>query len=344
MTSYEGASIEMLTVSTSVNPLSDPADFSGIAVASGGVIRGQSLMPVSGKADVDLWNDPIMVPKDGSVTFQLWAKATMVFPSTVNPGGEGIARSGDSPALGIASDLVTGEWTDAYLGNLNVRATGQNSVERLYAAKGAAMGNPMTLRKSVPFIVKQSLYSTTLANIDQDLIKFQVAADSAGPIAIRQFRFSVPKSSGVSLSGYKLRRGSMDLPSTDVWFNINIPDQDSMIVKFTQDELITGSGNVYTVHAVVSGAVSGSWITTSLVQADPEPTPVTGFIAGCYPAGMWVSVSPIHTDEMQYGCEPLGILWSDLSELPHDPYGNESGDWTNDALVQNTVLVQTLSN
>ncbi len=296
---YENISLDRIAVlaSATAGLTADNADFSAIAIASNGAVLGQGVLSsgATGTKDIDLSASPVMVPKDGSVQFQLWAKLSSVqASSTVSGATTGVARSGNAPAMGLNSSSTVGEWNANYSGKLNIRATGQASGERVYAADGAAFGNAQILRKTQPVVTKQSLSSTTLANIDQDLLKFQVAADSAGSVALKQVVFKVSinncSSCNVSLSNFRMRRNSSDIDTntyavtegdgTDLKTG-SMSSSSNQYVIFSmqpgQEESISGSGNVYTMHATVSGAGAGSSVTFTFYR-DPTAPVVTGYL------------------------------------------------------------------
>lgn len=355
---------------------SDNAVYAAIAVASGGAVKGQDILGAgtTGTKDISLANNKIVVPKDGSVQFQLWAKLSNVMSSSsVSGATTGVHRSGMTPTLGLKNGLMTGEWDSNYFQSTNIRATGQSSGERVYASStNATHGNGMVTRKSKPTVTKQSLSSTTLANIDQDLIKFQVAADAAGSIALKQVMFSISKTSATTLSSFRVRKGSTDMALGDFAINYSSStgtgedietgtglgvEQNSgfIIVSFTNEESVSGSGNVYTLHATVSGAVSGQNVSLSFLR-DPTTSVVTGYLISNVGYGSNLATSTdiynISTNAAPsaavYGnVNATGtFLWSDVSEVPHSTAVGSSGgsrDWTNDVYIEDVSQSQTLS-
>lgn len=368
---YEVVNIDRLAVlaSSTSGLVADNADYAMVAVASNGAVKGMDSLSAgaTGTKDIDLTTNNIVVPKDGSVQFQLWAKLSAVQASgSVGGATTGVSRSGHAPALGLMSSSTGSEWNIAdygYGSKLNVRSTGAASGERIYAATGAAHGNIMVLRKTQPIVTKQSLSSTTLANIDQDLVKWQVAADSAGSVAWKQVIFSFSKSAAVALSNFRLRRGATDLDTAVYSINNGTTTIDLLTgslgagvnsgyivvsMKPGQEESISGSGNVYTLHATVSGAASGQNVTLSFLRDSTNPV-VTGYLAnGAF--GVFVNNTSIfHIDT---GVSPTAaaatgtFVWADNSEVPHSSALGTAGgsrDWTNDLYVQDLSQSQTLS-
>ncbi|MFA5935817.1 MAG: hypothetical protein WC787_03115 [Patescibacteria group bacterium] len=353
---------------------SDNAVFAMIAVASGGAVKGSDILSAgtTGTKDVDLSNNKVVVPKDGSVQFQLWGKLSNIqSSSSVSGATTGVHRSGMQATLGLNSGLVSGEWDSNYFQSVNIRATGQASGERVYASStNATHGNGMVTRKTKPTVTKQSLSSTTLANIDQDLMKFQVAADAAGSIALKQVMFSISKTSALTLSNFRVRKGSTEMALgefavnyasttgglTDIETGSVATTQNSgtVIVSFTNEESISGSGNVYTLHATVSGATSGQNVSLSFLR-DSSSSVVTGYlVSNTYFGSNFSSSTDIyHVDTAVAPESGVGagnatgtFLWSDVSEVPHSTAVGTSGgsrDWTNDVYIEDVSQSQTLS-
>lgn len=361
----------------------DDADFSAIAVAQGGAVKGQDVLPsgATGTKDIDLTVNPITVPKDGSVQFQIWGKlANVQASSTVGGATAGVARSGHAPAVGLRKGISGGEWDSNYIsstncptaGNqcLNIRSTGVASGERVYADQGASHGNLMALRKTQPIVTKQSLSSTTLANIDMDLLKFQVAADSAGSIAWKQAVIDFSKTSGVTLTNFRLRRGATDLNTSVYAITSATSGADlttgsgltttstsgSIVVSFApgQEEAISGSGNVYTIHATVSGAVAGQNVSLTFRRETNTTSVVGGYLTNNPISTFATSTNVFHIDTgVTAAAQGSGLagfmgtfLWSDNSEVPHSSALGTAGgsrDWINDTFVQDLSQSQTVS-
>ena len=365
---YEAIALDRIALyaSSTAGLTGDNADFAAVAIAMNGAVKGEGLFSsgATGTKDIDLSANPITVPKDSSVNFQVWVKlAGVQASSSVSGATTGVSRSGHTPAVGLTNNLQTGEWSSSYASKENIRATGLASGERLYTASGSAHGNAMVLRKSMPIVTKQSLSSATLSNTDQDLIKWQIAADSAGSIAWKQVIFQVTKSDGVTLTNFRLRRGGTDVALAD-YSIVNgsstadletgsiisgITDSTFVVVAMTGEESISGSGNVYTLHATVSGAASGRSVTTSFYRDATNPI-VTGYLlatTGFGGLGSDAGIFSIDTSVAPGGADATGtFVWADFSEVPHSSaVGGSSGsrDWTNDLYVSDLSQTQTLS-
>ncbi|MCR4256301.1 MAG: hypothetical protein NUW08_01200, partial [Candidatus Uhrbacteria bacterium] len=195
---YEAIELSKLTVTSTGVAANFVAQ--GIAIAQDGAVKGTATLSsgVSTFKDVELVT-PIVVPKDGSVTFQVWGKLSNTVASATVSGATAAPRSGNLMNLGIAGNIQTGDWNSNYASQLNVLANGQASGDRLYAtttagANQGSSGNQFVLRKSKPVVTRQALSTTTLtAGLDMDLYKFQVSADSAGSIALKKISFNWSK-------------------------------------------------------------------------------------------------------------------------------------------------------
>ncbi|MDQ7815057.1 MAG: hypothetical protein RDU25_04620 [Patescibacteria group bacterium] len=364
---YENIEIDRIAIlASSTNGMSaDSADFVAVAIAKDGAVVGQDTLSsgATSSKDIDLTANKIVVPKDGSVQFQVWTKLSSVQASgSVSGATTGVARSGHAPALGVNTGLQNNDWDSNYVAKMNMRSTGAASGERVYAASGASHGNAMIMRKTMPVVTKQSLSSTTLANIDQDLMKFQVSADSAGSVAWKQATFSFSKSSAVALTNFRLRRGATDL-DTGVYAITNATSGADLVsgslaagvnsgyvvvsLKPGQEESISGSGNVYTLHATVSGAASGQNVTLSFYRDSTNPL-VTGYLVNSTAFGGFASSANVfHIDTAAAPSAAAAatgtFVWSDNSEIPHSSAAQTSRDWTNDLYVTDLSQSQTLS-
>ncbi len=359
---YEDMIIDRVAVSSTVG--GDNADFVQVAVATGGAVKGANTLPAGaiGKVDVDLTGNTITVPKDGSATFEIWAKLSSVqASSTVNGATTGVARSGHAPALGLLSNLQTGEWNASYASKLNIRTTGNASGERVYATSGATVGNTQILRKTKPVVTKQNLTNSVLSSGEVELYRVQVGADSAGSIALKQMSFQVSKSANVTAGSFRLYRGSTPVPASeytvvnatsgaDLYTGTVGAGVSSFItaVAFTGEDSINGSGNIYSLRATVSYTGTGNNITTSLYRDGTMPV-VTGYLVngavGTYANS--TSIFNLSTAATPGGAATnIGtFVWSDNSEVPHyNGVNPASRDWTNDVYVEDLAQSATLSN
>lgn len=364
---YEDVSIDRVAVlaSSTAGLHADNADIAAVAIAENGAVMGQDTLSAgaTGTKDIDLSASPIVVAKDHTIDFQVWVKlANVVASSSVSGATSGVARSGDAPAMGLMSGLTTGEWDSNYSGMLNVRSTGVASGERIYtSAAQATQGNSMIMRKTMPVVTLQSLSSTVLGNIQQDLIKFQVAADPSNSVDLKQVMFKVSLSGNVSLSNFRMRRGASDIQvgtysitegdGTDLTSG-SMTSSSNQFVVFTfsaaQKESISQSGNVYTLYANVAGANTGDSVQVQFYR-DPTAPVVTGYLLNSSAFdGLASSANIFNIDT---ALAPSGaaaatgtFLWSDNSETAqHSDLSQGSRDWTNDVYVQDLTQSQQLT-
>ncbi len=364
----ENVEIDLMTVTST----GLAANFTNIAIAQDGAVKGSAQLPAGAHTfkDIDLAGNKMVVPKDNSVIFQVWGKLATINPSSTVSGNTSVARTGNTMALGLAGRITSNEWNSNYNDKFNVRAVGQASGERIYATStdmsGGTNGNSFVLRRSKPTVTRQALSSTTLTSgQDMDMYKFQVSADSAGSVAVKKFVFNFSKStttnSTISLANFRLRRGSTDLASADysivdtngadlkagTWQNGSSTGQ--LVVYLTSEDVISGSGNVYTVHATIGGLVqSGDSVSLSFNRTGGS-TVVTGFLTTNYVTSTGGVVGPsIDTSvNPDNSADAAGtFVWSDMSELPHSSAaGNNSGsrDWSDDVYVEDLTATQVVA-
>jgi hypothetical protein len=358
---YEDVTIDKINVTST----GDAANFTMVAVSQDGTVKGFDILPSGNSASKDVsLSSMITVPKDGSATFQLWGKVSNVVSSSSHPSLAGAARSGAIMSLGLGKGITTGDWDSNYAGVLNIRANGAASGDRLYAATTTVTneGNPFVLRKTKPVVTRQALSTTTLtAGLDMDLYKFQVSADSAGSVALKKVVFNWSKgdsNSSFNLVNLRLRKGSTDIAAADISIvsatgsnlytgGTGIGDATgTVVVTFTSEETISGSGNVYTLHGLVNGTVdSGDSFSLNFYRDNTVTTPVTGYLS----ADFFTIVGPnIDTDPAADGTsEAIGtFVWSDNSEVPHSYASGTAGgsmDWTQDLYLEDLTQQSVLS-
>ncbi|MFA6429331.1 MAG: hypothetical protein WCV84_02420 [Patescibacteria group bacterium] len=371
---YEGMTIDKVAVTST----GDAANFTQVGIMQNNTLLGWNVLP-SGNgttADIDLTGNVITVPKDGSVTYDLVARlATITASSSVSGATTGVARSGASIALGLAAGLQTGAWNANYASSFNIHALGAASSDLVYASGSNTSGNTFVTRKAKPVITRQALTSTTLASgTDMDLIKFQLSSsDQVNSLAVKKMTFTYSKAatttatqSGFTLSTFRLRRGSTELTPGASTYNIygsaNANGEGAandtlsgsatilaasttgyIVVEFVNEEVISGSGNVYTIHATIGGSpVSGDNFNTAFT-ADAT-TVVTGYLDEKNNSDV-VKNLDIATTPDGTGETAAYFLWSDQSEVPH-AYAtgtSSSFDWTRGTYVEDLSFQSTLS-
>lgn len=342
----------------------DAANFTQVAIASNGAVVGYDVLPSGQNQQKDVvLSAPVTFPKDAYVTFDVWGKlANVVSSSSVNGATEGVARSGNLMRLGLAKEMTTGEWDANYSDKYNVHSVCGFSGRTVYASSvgaeshgyspvGSVLGPWYSLHRSKPTVAIVALPLTTLvAGQDMDIFKFRVSADAAGAVALKKFTLSLMRSpvagSSLNLGGFHLRKGSRDIPWGDygVWLN---GDQDlkngtmgttgsgEVTVSLKGEEMISGAGNVYTIHAKVMGpVVSGDKVRVNFMNEEGEGPYYAGYLSGYGATG---SRNGIAGPNISFSSAPLGstnsaisFVWSDLSEVPHsaaDGLTGGSRDW-----------------
>ncbi len=359
----EASTIDRIAVSST----GDAASFTAIAIAKDGAVLGQGVLPAGKNTskDIDLSTNPVFVPKDGYVTLQLWGKISYVqSSSSANGATDNVPRSGASVGLGIASGLTNGQWNTNYQNKANIHAIGSASGSPVYSTDDDHLSNIVyTVRKTKPFVARQSLVSTTLASgADMDLYKFSVGADTNGNATLKRVVFTIVKTtstgSTLNLNNFRIRKGSTDISPSNVKITNaetgadlrsgSLTGSTSIVsVEFVTEESIQGSGNVYTLHATVSGTVVSGDSVLIFFYKTGNTTPVTGFLTK---SNVMLSgiLGPHIVNTTQYDIPTAtgSFIWSDMSDAPHydaDGKSNGSYDWINEVGVNDLISAQILS-
>ncbi|MCC7522414.1 hypothetical protein IT407_01245 [Candidatus Uhrbacteria bacterium] len=325
---YEPIELEIVRITSR----GEAASFTEVAVAVDGAIRGSCILPAGTDRSCDAHLDDVFrVSRDSGRVMQLWARVSHVVSSaSVGGATSGVARSGNRIRLGIAADVESGEWDPSYVGMLNMRFTGVMSGDRLLADGPELIGNEFVVRRTKPTVTRLPLSTATIANgVDQDLYRFQISANSAGSVGLMGFTFMVDRPAGTSI-GLRIRRGATDIPTVSTGY------PDGMVtLQFLSEEVITGSGNVYTVHGVLDGFAIGDAISITPYRDFASANAVTGYVA-----------SDRLLLETATGSLFTGLLWSDMSEIPHSSATRMMGgsfDWTGDTFVEDLTQTQVLT-
>ncbi|MBD3251560.1 hypothetical protein GF380_03870 [Candidatus Uhrbacteria bacterium] len=355
---YESVTVDRVRVQHP-NDGGTNGDFTQVAIASDGdtTNRWDILSAgTTGTKDIDLSQNKITVPKDGTVDFEIWAK--LAAPVATSSATTFSPRTGDTPSLGVATDTQTGEWNANYSGKINIRATGDASGERLYeSAKDGLVGDAQVLRKAKPVVTKLSSSSSLSSGSPADLYKFQINADAdGGSVSWMQLMFTVATTSGVtSLNQFEFFKGATELQAnTEVYIrdtagtdltgstSLNASSGSAqVIVRLVAEETVGAGGTTYTLRATPSLS-SGSVreVTTSFYR--PAQSVVTGYIADDGGPNAWVGALGIDTavggsDDGTSNATGT-FLWSDNTDVPHSYASGSNGgsrDWTNDVYVEN---------
>lgn len=328
-------------------------------------------------AEVDLSSNPIMVPKGSSTYICLMARLAQLVPSSTNADVTQAPRSGNTVRLGIPTGAVTvgGSPSSIYTSalystnKLAVSAIGQASGERVYQTSSALNGNTFVVRKAKPVITRTQGLSTTLSAGEKTLYSAQIGAQG-GSVAVKQlvFKVTAATTSNMTLSNFRLSRGGSDVNLSDIAIqdtygtdlettSVRVWETTTstfhVIVRFTNEEVVSGSGATYALRATVGGlnSTTGDSITTSLLQADSLSN-VTGYLvtgtsqltAGSIGAGV-VGLETTGNISTTSDIAGRAMLWSDLSEVPHSSSAtaSQSRDWTDEYLVDTISGSQVLN-
>lgn len=319
-----------------VDPNGDNADFTqvGLIINGSTVFVGNATNPQGDwYVDGSPSTPAITILPNAQMDVQVCGVMANVLSSQdANGAWHGVARSGHTPSLALK-------------GVMTKQANGT-----VWQSANAEQPGSMVLRKSMPVVTQQALTSNTLANGDQDLISFQIAADPAGSIGLKQMVFNVDVKGLFITQHFHVRRGDTDMdPSTYalVTNGLTVGQGDiinpaycqtpgdcsgyKLIFSLSDEEVISGSGNVYTLHADVSGVTDGCSldIQPQLLLPSAPAGLITGQLVEALPPYLSISGSTPAT-------LPQMFIWSDMSEVPHGanaPWtGNptpSSADWTN---------------
>jgi len=352
---YEPMTIQKIMVTSSY----DAANFTEIGVWADTSIVGQSTLPhgTYQNRDIDLTANPISIPKDGSVVFKIVGLLAPTQSSSETSGAtSGVARSGNLLAAGIGAGNTADAWGSSYSGKFNVRTVGEASGDLVYATGSDTVGNTFVLRKTKPTVTRQSLSTVILANgSNQDLYKVRISADIADSVALKKMTFDVSKTGSSTLTNFRVRKGSTDMSLS----NFVITDEagndleagtmgaaistGKVVVTFTNEESISGSGTTYTLYATPAASVTGDTVSVSFSR-DLTQTVTTGYLASDAISSLTgpnidTSTAPDDASDL------VGyFVWSDNSEFPHSStVGTASSrDWTNDVYIEDLTQTQTL--
>jgi hypothetical protein len=366
---YEDMSIERVMATSSGLGLM----YREVAVAVNGAVRGTASFSGGASSSKDIFlTSPIVVPKDGSVVIQLMAKLNPIVASSSVQVGANAARSGQIVRLGIASNNVTDtEYDSSYATKFNVRVTGQASGERVYIATTTAtilnqglFGNSHVVRATKPTVSRVALTSTNLVPGNaSELYRFNVQADSMGPVAVKKVTFRVAANtstsqvSSFSLSNFKVLKGTLQMNTND--YNVvnaytgvslknavlQAPTTTYVVVSFTDPQVIdANTSQQFALKADVNNSVSGDIVSTSFATQS-DGLVYTGYltVATTTLAGTGINLSGPNLAESVDGTGIAAgtFVWSDVS----DSAGGTatSGDWTDDLYLQDLTDSQSLS-
>ena len=236
---------------------------------------------------------------------------------------------GMSFSAGFNSTYMT-ESKNYWADNLKINGTSYYSIED----DMGALGTNYVLNKTKPTVTRVGAEnSSSMVNGTQSLLKFNVAADSAGDVGLKVMTFNVNGTDELTLNTFKLYKGGTDytdkvvigddIDGTNSYeaagTDLATGTASNVYVVFTDEEVITGgTSQEYTLKGLVAGVASTYSINTYLVD-------------DAYPAAH-DNVRDVGAGVAYADCSDREFIWSDRS------YGSThsltSLDWINGFLVK----------
>lgn len=324
-------------------------------------VRGSTSLPsgMHQAAEVDLSTNPIVVPKGSATYICLMGRLAQTTPSSTNSDTTTAPRSGNVVALGLAAGALTVGGTAStiftsslYTGNVNVRATGGASGERVYQAGSSSVGNSFIVRRA-KLVVNNNQFAgltTTLSAGTKTLYRAQFGSEG-GAVSMKQltFKVTVATTSAMTLTNFRLQKNGVEMNTADVYLSdaygtslttstltmsagsATASSTFAAIARFVDEETVSGPGTTYALTATIGSlsSATGDSIVTSLVQKSFTGSFTSNVITGYLVTGSSLlsadSVNGgyvgIETDATPLAATPVSsafaILWSDVSEQPH---------------------------
>ncbi|MEK7655901.1 MAG: hypothetical protein AAB386_04465 [Patescibacteria group bacterium] len=231
-------------------------------------------------------------------------------------------------------------------------------------------GVPQIAPPAWPTFTKLPLFSTTLANMDVDLYKFQLSYKPSESFQLKQLVFAFEANAGFTLSSLhnlRLSKGSMNMNLND--YDITCPscggDVKSgtvtygaspygfLVVTMKGEEWVSGSGSVYTLHGTLSGVTAGSKLKITPYRVS-TPKIANGYLTNNSIEPFMLSYPNIvnidTTNPPKAASSPAdfaGIfVWSVSSTGYHNSNTGLKGgssDWYSDIEMESSQLTQELS-
>jgi len=233
--------------------------------------------------------------------------------NTIDPLGSGSAVSSLAAYVGGGQfESVSGAAS-----NTTLKDSGETDIST--TSTDGVVGSLKRMYKSVPTVTVSSPGSSTLTTGQVELLKFTVAADSAGDVEWNKLEFTS------SLSNATFTVSTNDSQTIDVRYNGSDLTLSTAtlavgggegVIKVTTPELIAaGTSKTYSLMATI-GEMAGS--TTAASVSTVMDGDATGYVA----AG---------TNAVNTATATNSFVWSDLSRQPHS---TASSDWHNDWKVK----------
>jgi hypothetical protein len=263
-----------------------------------------------------------VIPKDGSKVL------------TVKGNLNSVGASGATTGIDIAVTLQDGYQGAAIDNNFEARGTsaGSSTVIQEFGAPLAdndIAGRTKVLRKTKPTVSLVTLPSSVLSTGSQTIMRFTIAADAAGDVAVKHLRLDISKTANPTLAisaDSNLRRvgDSSNLAgSAAITGALSAAGAatGTLDILLTNEEVISaGTARTYDVRLTVGGApVSGDSVSASLAGETVGAATESGVITT--PGAGLVSLAGAARN----------FVWSDISAVPHSDTlgGPSSADWAN---------------
>ncbi len=221
-----------------------------------------------------------------------------------------LSSSGASGANGA----VYLDWNEGF------KATGKSGTDKTTVGSADVNGNSFYIRKSVPTFTRVNV--TGAPTSSSALYKFNVVADAAGNIEIKQMGFLFT-TSGVNITAVRLWDTAASIYLTDTGASPN------------------SSGQVYT----NVGSANSSDNDVIVVGTSAKTYEVRGTVSGWGDSSDSITISPIQDSTAASTASSAsligttyGLVWSDKSVSNHS---TTSADWTNGYLIKNLDEAQS---
>lgn len=340
-----------------------------VAIAQSGRVLGQAVLPVGRdtRTRVDLSASPLRVPAGGSTVFQIWVRLNEVRHHSITGEVASTTMSAPSVQLGLALNFSDYQYdVDAHASSPRV------SVYAPWVRGDDTWGNVFAVRNTRPYVTPLALASDTFTSGSTlDLYRFHLASDAAGPVAIKKMTFNLraalASGSSLRVSRFHLRRGSADVPASEVRIldedgrdllgpattTLDLSRDRQVIVLFNQQQLVNAAGLNFSLQARTEGVfTTGDALRISFAREPRFHSMINGYLSSedvmLYTSGGSLLRGP-HLDldnpprDRSFSTAPF--IWSDLLSPTHNARAGMSGgsdDWTVDHQIDDLDSVQVL--